>query len=316
MVDVRRLNVLREVARQGSFSAAAVALGYTQPAVSRQIAVLEAEMGAQLLLRSAQGVLLTDAGRMLVERGEGVLAQLQRLEDEVRARGDLTGGRLRLAVFSSAAASIVPRAIVRFRERYPGVELSIIVADPAESLPLLRGGELDIALCHDGGETDAQTPRIECVPLLQDPMYIALPVGHPLTDVDHLTLTDLAGETWMLPTLGDRCPDAQLVILACHAAGFDPAVAFEYDDYSALLGFVAAGVGVAPIPDMAARHVRDGVVFREVDPPLPPRPVVAAVPAGYRSPAAAAMLEVMHEVIAEWTSERAGAELSPAAALS
>lgn len=310
MVDVRRLKVLREVARQGSFSAAAAALGYTQPAVSRQIGVLEAEMGTQLLLRTPQGVVLTDAGRVLVERGENVLAQLERLEDEVRARGNLAGGRLRLAVFSSAAASIVPRAIVRFRERYPGVELSIIVADPAESLPLLHAGELDIALCHDGGETNGETPRLDCVPLLEDPMYIALPAGHPLTDLDRLALNDLAGETWMLPTLGDRCPDAELVLLACHAAGFDPPVAFEYDDYSALLGFVAAGVGVAPIPDMAARYAREGVVFREVDPPLPPRPVVAALPAGYRSPAAGAMLEVMHEVVDEWTREQPGAELS------
>lgn len=303
MVDVRRLKTLREVARHGSFSAAAATLGYTQPAVSRQIAVLEAEMGTQLLLRTPQGVVLTDAGRMLVERGEDVLARLQRLEDEVRARAELDGGRLRLAVFSSAAASIVPRALVRFRQRHPAVELSVIVADPGESLPLLRAGELDLALCHDGGESDAEMPRLECVALLEDPMYIALPADHPLADVPRLELSDLAGDTWMLPTLGDRCPDAQLVLLACHAAGFEPAVAFEYDDYAALLGFVAAGVGLAPIPDMIARGVRDDVVLRQIDPPLPPRPVVAALPAGYRSPAAAAMLDVLHEVVAEWQAE-------------
>ena len=313
MVDVRRLKVLREVARHGSFSAAAGALGYTQPAISRQIAVLESEMGTQLLLRTPQGVLLTDAGRMLVERGEDVLARLQRLEDEVRARAELAGGRLRLAVFASAAASIVPRALVRFRQRYPAVELSVIVADPGESLPLLRSGELDLALCHDGGESDGESPRLECVPLLDDPMFMAFPADHPLAHVPSLALSDLADETWMLPTLlGDRCPDAQLVLVACHAAGFDPAVAFEYDDYAALLGFVAAGVGVAPIPDMIAREVRDDVVLRQVEPPLPPRPVVAALPAGYRSPAAAAMLEILHEVVAEWEAEAAEAE--PAAA--
>lgn len=306
MVDVRRLKVLREVARHGSFSAAAVTLGYTQPAVSRQIAVLEAEMGTQLLLRTPQGVILTDAGQMLVERGEDVLARLQRLEDEVRARAELDGGRLRLAVFSSAAASIVPRALVRFRQRHPAVELSVIVADPGESLPLLRAGELDLALCHDGGESGGEMPRLECVPLLEDPMYIALPADHPLADVPHLELSDLARETWMLPTPGDRCPDAQLVLLACHAAGFEPAVAFEYDDYAALLGFVAAGVGLAPIPDMIARVARDDVVLRQIDPPLPPRPVVAALPAGYRSPAAAAMLDVLHEVVAEWQAEGPG----------
>jgi DNA-binding transcriptional LysR family regulator len=309
MVDVRRLKVLREVARHGSFSAAAGALGYTQPAISRQIAVLEGEMGTQLLLRTPHGVVLTDAGRMLVERGEDVLARLQRLEDEVRARADLAGGRLRLAVFASAAASIVPRALVRFRQRHPAVELSVIVADPGESLPLLRSGELDLALCHDGGEGGGESPRLECVPLLDDPMYVALPADHPLAGVSGLELSALANETWMLPTLlGERCPDAQLVLVACHAAGFEPAVAFEYDDYAALLGFVAAGVGLAPIPDMVARGVRDDVVLRHVDPPLPARPVVAALPAGYRSPAAAAMLDVLHEVVAEWEAEAPAVE--------
>jgi DNA-binding transcriptional LysR family regulator len=307
MVDVRRLKVLREVARHGSFSAAATALGYTQPAISRQIAVLEAEMGTQLLLRVPQGVVLTDAGRVLVERGEDVLTSLQRLEDEVRAHADLDGGRLRLAVFSSAAVSLVPRALVRYRQLHPGVELSVIVADPSESLPLLRGGELDLALCHYA-QSDAASVGLECVPLLDDPMYIAFPPGHPLADVPTLTLTDLAEESWMLPTLGDRCPDAQLVLVACHAAGFEPSTLFEYDDYAALLGFVAAGVGIAPIPDMIARSVRHDVVMRQVDPPLPPRPVLAALPAGYRSPSAAAMLEIMHEVIAEWTDEPAGVD--------
>ena len=303
MVDVRRLKVLREVSRQGSFSAAASSLGYTQPAVSRQIAVLEAEMGTQLLLRTSQGVVLTDAGRLLVERADEIIMRLQLLEDEVRARGQLAGGRLRLAVFASAAASIVPRALVDFRQRYPAVELSVIVADPGESLPLLRAGELDLALCHEGGETDSESPRLELVPLLQDPMYIALPADHPLAGAPRLSLGDLAGDTWMLPTLGDRCPDAELVLSACRTAGFEPSVAFEYDDYAALLGFVAAGVGLAPIPDMIARGVRDDVVLRPVVPSLPPRPVVAALPAGYRSPAAAAMLEVLQEVVAEWEAE-------------
>src|SRR3981081_1730238 len=111
MLDLRRLRVLREVSRQGSFSAAAEALSYTQPAISRQIATLEKETGATLVDRSARGVRLTDAGETLVEHTEAILAQLACAESEVRAIGDLRGGRLRMAAFPTAAATVVPMAI-------------------------------------------------------------------------------------------------------------------------------------------------------------------------------------------------------------
>src|SRR5947209_12638985 len=97
MLDLKRLRVLAEVARHGSFSAAAAALGYTQPAVSRQIAILEAEVGTTLVRRVPQGAVLTDAGRLLVERGEGVLAQLLDVEHELQGLAGLERGRLRLA---------------------------------------------------------------------------------------------------------------------------------------------------------------------------------------------------------------------------
>jgi DNA-binding transcriptional LysR family regulator len=275
-------------------------------AVSRQIAVLEAEAGAQLLLRTSHGVLLTDAGRILADGAEDILAHVQRLEEEIRAQAGLAGGRLRLAVFPSAAASMAPRALVSFRERYPGLELSVIVADAREALSLLRGGDLDLTLCLDGDAPSEQdAPGLEYVPLLEDPMHIALPAGHRLADLPRLALGDLAGETWMLPTHGDRYPDVRRVLRACHAAGFEPSIAFEYDDYPALLGFVSAGVGIAPIPDMISRAVREDVVVRAVDPPLPARAVLAAVPEGYRSRAAAAMLDILHDLSAQWAAEAA-----------
>jgi len=99
------------------------------------------------------------------------------------------------------------------------------------------------------------------------------------------------------------CPDSRLFLRACHDAGFEPRIAFQNDDYPAILGFVAAGVGVALIPDMVARGVRDDVVVRQLDPPAPPRPILAALPAGYRSPAAVAMIEVLRDVCARWVSE-------------
>jgi DNA-binding transcriptional LysR family regulator len=163
MLDTRRLRIFREVARQGSFSAAAEALGYTQPAVSRQIATLEAELGTVLVRRIPQGAVLTDAGTLLLERADAILARLDDVENELRALAGLEGGRLRLATFASAAASIVPPAVARFRERHPAVELNIVMADPVDSLPQLRAGELDLALSHDP-LNDATVTRVRSVP--------------------------------------------------------------------------------------------------------------------------------------------------------
>jgi molybdate transport repressor ModE-like protein len=307
MLDSRRLKVLCEVARTGSFSAAAENLGYTQPAVSRQISTLEAEVGMLLVRRVPHGAVLTDAGQALVRRAELILAQMQDAEAELRALAGLEGGRLRLASFASAAASIVPPAVARFRDLYPAVEFSMVMADPGESIPLLRAGEIDLALAHDRWIAVADEPDavggVEYVHLFDDPMYVALPVGHPLSDHFPLRLADFAGDPWMLATT-NTCPDSKLFLRACHEAGFEPRIALQNDDYPAILGFVAAGVGVALIPDMVTRGIRDDVVVRHLEPAAPSRPICAVVPIGYRSPAVAAMLDVLLEVGEEWLSAR------------
>jgi DNA-binding transcriptional LysR family regulator len=301
MLNVTRIGVLREVARHGSFSGAAEALGYTQPAVSRQVATLEAETGAVLIKRAANGARLTDAGEVLVRHAEVIFAALDEAESELRAVMGLDAGRLRLATFSSAAASIVPLAIARFRDNHPGVELVVEMMEPEESIPRLRCGELDIALSNDA-ESPPGEP-IERIHLFNDPMYVALPADHRLAERAKLRLRDLADEPWMLATT-KSCPDARMFKRACHAAGFEPTIAFENDDYHAILGFVAAGVGVALIPDLAVRAAREDVVIRSLVAGAPVRQIVAAVPAGYRTPAAEAMLEVLLVVGSEW--ERAG----------
>jgi DNA-binding transcriptional LysR family regulator len=320
MLDTKRLRVLCEVARHGSFSAAADSLGYTQPAVSRQIATLEAELGTLLVRRVPQGAVLTDAGRVLVARGEEIIARLQDAEAELLALAGLEGGRVRMASFASAAASIVPLAIARFREQYPAVELTIEMSDPLDSIPRLRSGELDMALSHDAtfetvgdrmpvlalpDEGAAQrAPDIELVHLFDDPMYVAMPLGHALAGSDVLDLAAFADEPWMLATTRS-CPDSRRFLRACHAAGFEPRIAFQNDDYPAMLGFVAAGVGVALIPDMVTRAIRDDVIVRPLHPAPPPRPILVALPSGYRSPGAAAMLTILREVSEEWVAARA-----------
>ena len=143
------VRVLKEVAERGSFSAAADALSYTQSAVSQQIAALEREAGTTLVERGARGVRLTDSGRALVEHSEAILDRLSAAEAELEAIAGLRGGRMRLASFPTAGATLVPLAIAEFSRRHPGEELSLIEAEPEDALPRLKAGELDIALSFE-----------------------------------------------------------------------------------------------------------------------------------------------------------------------
>jgi DNA-binding transcriptional LysR family regulator len=300
MLDVRRLRVLREVAQRGSFSAAAEALAYTQSAVSQQIAALEREAGAVLVERGARGVRLTEAGRALVTHTDAILARLADAEAELEAIAGLRAGRLRMTSFATAGATVMPPAIARFRAAHPGVELSLELAEPDDALARLRTGSADVGLVIDAPFCAVDTDGFELVHLLDDPMYVCLPAGHPLAGRARLRLEDLADEAWLLGAT-DSCPDTTVLLRACQAAGFEPRIAFHSDDYLAIQGFVAAGVGVSLIPDLALVTVRDDVVIRSLGARPPVRRIWAATLAGaYRSPAAAAMLDVLAQVGGEF----------------
>jgi len=303
MLDVRRMRILREVAARGSFSAAAEALSYTQSAVSQQIAALEREAGTKLVERNARGIRLTDAGEAVVRHTDAVMANLAEAEAELEAIAGLRGGRVRLASFPTAGSAIVPQAIATFRSRHPAVELSLIEAEPEDSVPKLKAGEIDVAVIFEpNGITEEPDAGLERHALLDDPMYLALPLEHAAAKKPRVKLKDVAGDPWISPTIS--CPCFILTQRACVLAGFEPHVAFESDDYLAIQGLVAAGVGVAMIPDLALTTVRDDIVVRSLGPDLPVRHVLAATLPGYRSPAAEAMLDVLRETSADYVAGR------------
>ena len=145
---------------------------------------------------------------------------------------------------------------------------------------------------------------IERVHLLDDPMYVALPKGHPLAHKRNLKLEELADESWILGTTGS-CPDASIFLHSCQLAGFEPHVTFNSDDYFAIQGFVAAGVGASFIPDLALISVRDDIVVRSLGPRPPARIIWAAtLKDSYASPARVAMLEILAEVGTEFARNR------------
>jgi DNA-binding transcriptional LysR family regulator len=304
MLDVKRMRVLREVAAKGSFSAAAESLAYTQSAVSQQIAALEREAGTVLVQRNARGVRLTEAGRALVEHADVILARLDDARAELEAIAGLRGGRVRMVSFPTAGATIAPSAIALFRARHPGVEVTLEPREPHEGLDCLKAGECDIALTLEAGFEPITDPAIERLHLLDDPMYVCLPAGHPVAGKAKVSLADLAEESWILGTTG-RCPDVLILLRSAQAAGFEPRLAFQSDDYVAIQGFVAAGVGVSLIPDLALVAVRDDVVIRRLAGRPPVRRILAATLAGgYRSPGMEAMLGILGEVGASCQTTR------------
>jgi DNA-binding transcriptional LysR family regulator len=296
--------VLREVVRRGSFSAAADALSYTQSAVSQAVARLEAETGAPLVVRDRRGVRPTAAGETLVEHADTILSQIEAAQADLDAVLGVRAGRLRVASFPSAGATLMPLAVALFRERHPGVALSLAEGEPEEIAPRVRGGELDLALLFDfPGVREHPGAGLGTVHLLEDPMDVALPAEHRLARKRALRLSDLGDQDWVQTSAASPC--ARHVVRLCLGAGFEPRVTFESDDYETVQGLVAAGVGVALIPRLALTHVHPGVVIRSLDPRRPVRHVVAATAdSAATSPAARAMLQILSEVSREYAAAR------------
>jgi DNA-binding transcriptional LysR family regulator len=301
MLNLGRLRVLCEVIERGSFSGAADALSYTQSAVSQAIARLEAEVGTTLVVRDRRGVRPTAAGLTLIEQAEAIFSQVEAAEEELAAVMGLRGGRLRMASFPSAGATLMPEAIAVFRTGHPDIALTMAEGEPEEVAPRLRAGEFDLALLYEfPGVVEWTDATLRSVTLLEDPMHVVLPVAHPLAAKDHLTLPDLSEEEWVQTSASSPC--ARHVVRSCLSAGFEPKVTFESDDYETVQGLVAAGVGVAVIPQLALTRTRGDTVVRELSPGSPTRKVIAATVRGPGvSPAAKTMLQVLTDVAERYT---------------
>jgi molybdate transport repressor ModE-like protein len=245
-MDPRRLLIFRTVARAGSISAAARELGWTQPAVSQHLRALERSAGCALLLRGAGGVELTQPGRVLLARADALAVELHMAEEELADLTALRRGRVRLAAYPSAAATLVPRAVAGLRARHPDVDVELAEAEPPEALDLVNAGDADLALVfsYDGsGPAAGLTWR----PLGAEPVALVVAADHPVSERRRLSLGDLAGEPWIVGC--ERCRAHAMEV--CSAAGFTPAVRHVSDDYVVVQNLVAVGLGVTLLPRSA-----------------------------------------------------------------
>jgi DNA-binding transcriptional LysR family regulator len=285
-LDVRRLKVLRELAERGTVAGTAEALAFTPSAVSQQLSALEREAGVALLEREGRRLALTDAGRTLVAHADVVLAQLEAAEAELEAASAEVTGTLRVAAFSSFARSVLPD-VVAAMAAYPRLDVHVRDAEPQDSLPLLRVGEIDVAIV----QRFPYVPRVfgpafHLVELFDDPLHLATGPGH---EDAPLGFAELADRPWVAGHPGTSCHE--VVLHACRAADRQPRIVAFSNDFAVVSALVAEGVGIAMIPAIAHDQCPPSVTLRPFDPPLS-RQVLAVVRSGSEQrPAVAAFLD-------------------------
>lgn len=288
-MQTESLEVFRAVARRGSITAAARALGYTQSAVSRQIAVLEAQTGAKLFDRLPRGVALTDDGRCLLPHADAVLDRLATARSDLESLRGLGGGRVRVGAFPTAVAALVPRALAAFRKAHPQVHLSLIEGLTPKLLDRLRSGDADVAVVSAPPDRPLDARRFRLHHLLDERLLVAVPIDHRLARRRTVRLADLADEAFIA---GSAVAEDTL-LRATRPVGFRPRIEIVAAEWTGKLGCVAAGLGVALVPALAVRarpadiallslHADDASVRR----------IFAATPAGRDpSPAVSGLLE-------------------------
>jgi DNA-binding transcriptional LysR family regulator len=295
-VELRHLAALEAVAGEGSFGRAAERLGYTQSAVSQQIATLERIVGEKLLERPGgpRAVSLTDAGELLLRHAEAIVARLDAARADMAALRAGETGSLRVGTYQSVGARVLPAVMRRFMAEWPGIELGL--SEPTTDVELygaVEAGDLDLAFCSP----PLPEGPFESLDLMSDPYVLVVPADSPLAKRRSATLGDLGD----LPLIGNSsCPSGQTAQSALARLGYDVHFGFRSDDNGTVQGLVAAGFGVALLPLLAVSPGDERVQVLRLEPDIPRR-VVAVVwhRDRHRSPAARTFIDIASEVSAE-----------------
>lgn len=243
MLDVRKLRLLRELAHRKTIAAVAQALSYTPSAVSQQLAALEREAGVPLLERTGRRVTLTPAALTLVDHAETILASLEQATADLAASRATLTATLRIGAFPTAVATVLSPALVALSHAHPRLELLVTELDPATVPDALRTDSLDVALVQEYDYVPTEPdPALDTEPLLEETIYLAARTA--------TLLPEHRDDSWIVGTPGTLCHT--MTIRACQAAGFTPRIRHHVDDFSTVLALVAAGQGVALVPELGA----------------------------------------------------------------
>ncbi|WP_203338020.1 LysR family transcriptional regulator [Nocardioides limicola] len=292
MLSTHRLSLLVAFARHGSIAAAAEALGYTPSAVSQQLVRLEQEAGVGLLDRSARSAELTDAGRLLAEHAQLILAAAEDAEAALAAQAGVISGEVRVAALPSAALAFAP-LLVRQLRRHRQLRLVFVEAVGPAGVAAVRERVADIALVERWAGAPAADPALFTQHLVHDPLELAVPRRHWLANPDApVDLGELVDESWIIAPPGEPSRAGVERLMAPY--GGVPAGAWEFEGQSVILSLVAHGAGIAAVPALTARVGTAGVVRRAI----PGAPVAREIDAVARTstlarPAVAATLAAL-----------------------
>lgn len=300
MFDLTRLRVLHAVAGHGSLAAAAQALHLTPSAVSQQMAKLEREAGCTLAERQGRRLRLTDEGRVLATHADRILAAVAAASADLDERRGRVLGTVTIGAFATAARGLVPAVLRACGPRYPDLRIHLREAEPYQSLTRVASGDLDVAVVQDWMNLPvAVPPRLSSADIGLDYADIALPPGHGLATRSSITLLDLATEPWIASTVGTICHD--WLTTTFRRAGHEPAIAHQAAEFPTQLALVAAGLGVAVIPRLAADSVPEGVSLVPVEPALHRRLFAVWREEADRRPAIRAVVDALKDSFAELT---------------
>ncbi|TDQ48830.1 LysR family transcriptional regulator [Actinorugispora endophytica] len=297
MLDLRRLQLLYEFAGHGTIAATAAALGYTPSAVSQQLSALEREVDAQLLDRTARSAELTDAGRLLLEHAEQILAMVEAAESVLAAQNGTPRGLVTMTAFPTAAVAFAP-ALAHSLRSHEGVQLVLRQTTEGSGTRQVRTAEADISLVDDwtGRTPDSAAGILRHYLLLRDPLVLAVPQGHRLADpAVPVDLAALCEESWVTAPLGEPSRTAIDRLLADVDGA--PGAAWEFEGIGTIMSLVARGLGIAAVPSLSFTSAAPGLVHRRL-PGAPVRDVYAVVRASsVRRPAIDVTLTALREAV-------------------
>lgn len=272
-MELHQLRYFTAVARTGNFTKAAAACNVSQPSLSQQILKLEAEVGEALFERRRDGAELTLAGELLLRHAERVLGEVAEAESRLRDIRRHARGRMRLGAIPTIAPYLLPVPLARFRQQFPGVEVTLHEMVTDELLSSLQAQELDLAIASDATHAEGLAKAT----LVREPLWLAVPATHPLATAARVTIEDVRNERFVV-LREEHCLSAT-VSGFCEQNRVTPNVVCHGAQVQTVMQMVAAGLGLSLVPALACEQsVPTGLVLRALDGAAPQRPIIAYWP--------------------------------------
>ena len=295
-MELRQLHYFLAVSEELNFGRAARRLNMAQPPLTRQIQQLEQELGVQLFNRTSRRVELTEVGKLFVEEARRILEQVEQSLQTVQRANQGTIGRLVVAFEGSSAYDVIPLSLKAYRECFPHVELVVLGMTTNQQVEALQSNQIQVGFVVPPLQGQVEDLEVEAV--IQAPLILALPETHLLAAKSKVKVRSLANEAFIMGQRNSGCGLHDQVIAVCHRAGFSPTIKQEVNEMQVLLGLVAAGFGIAMLPESAKQFQRSGVVYRELQPVSDEVALAIAWSKNSQSSVLQAFLKVAREIAA------------------